>query len=117
MAAALHLPLPLLQPRTRGDCPGQRPCPHGACRMHLPRIEARRQASGRELPPESVDSCALDVADRGSHSLAETALRLNVTRSRVQQLERYALARARQSAERFGIDFFELVASWDSVRG
>lgn len=72
-------------PRTRGEClPGApfeaRPCPF-SCRYRL------------DGPGES---CALDVADRGGESAATIgALLGGLTRQRVEQIERVALARVR----------------------
>ncbi len=73
------------RPRTRGDClPGgafdARPCPF-SCRYRL------------DGPGES---CALDIADLGGESAATIgALLGGLTRQRVEQIERVALARVR----------------------
>ena len=73
-------------PRTRGEClPGApfaaRPCPFSRCRYRL------------DGPGET---CALDVADLGGESAATVgALLGGLTRQRVEQIERVALARVR----------------------
>ena len=88
MSAARRLPAEPMadRPRTRGDClPGgafeARPCPFASCRHRL------------DAPGES---CALDAADRGGESAATVgALLGGLTRQRVEQIERVALARVR----------------------
>lgn len=91
-------PLAEARPRTRHDCGAvPRPCPYVACRFNLyldvtptggiklnfPDLEPG------DMPP--TGSCALDVADRGEHTLEEVGELLNVTRERMRQLENEAL--------------------------
>jgi DNA-directed RNA polymerase sigma subunit (sigma70/sigma32) len=42
-------------------------------------------------PGDMVESCALDVADRGEHTLNEVGEMLGVSRERVRQIEEQAL--------------------------
>jgi hypothetical protein len=73
-------------PRTRGDCiGGPRPCPALACRYHL------------DSPSES---CALDVADRGPHTLEQIAVVVGLTRERVRQIEDKAIRKVRRALAR-----------------
>lgn len=72
-------------PKVRGDClPGgvneARPCPHSSCRYHLDHEE---------------ESCVLDVADNGEHTLEEVANLLKVNREKVRQIEASLLRRLR----------------------
>ena len=71
---------PLLpRPIVRGDCANvERPCPHIGCHYHL---ESNKTG----------ESCALDVADKGEHSLEEIGEIMGVTRERVRQIEANAL--------------------------
>ena len=62
-------------PVTRADCPRERPCPHDGCRYHLP------------------TACALDLADRGAHTLEAVAEHIGVSLERVRQIERAAMNR------------------------
>jgi hypothetical protein len=82
---ATQLPLP----RTRGDCVGgPRPCPHVGCHYHL---WLDHKASSTVVLDELHETCALDVADRGDHTLAQVGRVLGVTRERVRQIEAGAL--------------------------
>lgn len=98
------------RPRTRGECPEERPCPFVGCRYHLaigdirkPSRHTRKHASPDgvclaypELELEELpETCALDVADRGGATLEHVGAILYVTRERVRQLEAKALRRLR----------------------
>lgn len=90
--------LELARPRTRGECEGGiRPCPFVACRYHLAAevtyAGGLKLAHGRAELDELQDTCSLDVADRGGLTLEEVAIRLNLTRERVRQIETRALLR------------------------
>lgn len=43
--------------------------------------------------PDATESCVLDVAERGEHTLAEVGEAIGLTRQRIQQIETGALAR------------------------
>lgn len=87
-------------PRARADCVGAaRPCPWVSCRYHL---YLDVSAAGSLLiahpalaPWEIPETCALDVAERGLHTLDEVGQLLNVTRERVRQIEVVARLRLR----------------------
>jgi hypothetical protein len=76
-AVVLRLPVVQTRPRTRGDClHGERPCPHGWCRHHLPHPE---------------HSCVLDEVDAGrSQSHPEIGAIFGWHRSRSYMLEQAA---------------------------
>jgi hypothetical protein len=85
------------RPRIRADCQGgARPCPFVSCRFNL-YLDVTAAGSlmfnfpGLEVD-QMVESCALDVAERGGKTMAEVGRLLNITRARVQQIEREALA-------------------------
>jgi hypothetical protein len=79
-------------PLTRQECVnGLRPCPFVTCRYHL-YLDVTEKGSlklnypDRE-PWEISESCALDVADAGDHTLEEVGVLLQLTRERVRQIE------------------------------
>ncbi len=84
------------RPKTRGDCKGsERPCPFVSCRQHLA-LDISEDGSIKQNFPhleidEMIDTCALDVADRGGMILKDVAQRINVTRERLRQIEHRAL--------------------------
>ncbi len=88
------------RPATRGECRQlPRPCPFVGCRHHL-YIEVKPTGavtmSWPHLEPWEVpESCALDVADRDSHTLDEIGELLNLSWERIRKIERGALERLR----------------------
>lgn len=85
------------RPTTRGECArGVRPCPFVGCRYNL-YLDVSETTGNLKLnfpdlePWEMVESCALDVADRGRATFELISTLLNVTRSRAQQLEQIIL--------------------------
>jgi len=97
------------RPRTRGECwAGPRPCPWVGCRYHLwlDEIGGKEVATYHDCDPWDLrETCALDVAERGRHTLEEVGVVMGVTRERVRQLLDRALSRFRAAmcrAERPG---------------
>lgn len=91
--AADFIPPP--RPRTRGDCVnGVRPCPCFSCRHHL-----GLELVGRNLRPkfreleEMLETCSLDLADRGEHNLQQVGDVFGIVRERTRQIEAKALAK------------------------
>lgn len=88
-----------LRPQTRAECiEGPRPCPYVSCRHHLYLdVHPRHGSIKLNLPDieveDMVESCALDVADRGAATFEEVGEILNLTRERIQQIEARVLAR------------------------
>lgn len=83
------------RPKTRGDCvDGPRPCPWVSCRHHLfldvkDGKFIRYNFPGRDLD-ELSETCALDVADRGKHTLEQVGDLVNLTRRPVLRIEQKA---------------------------
>lgn len=102
------------RPKTRGDCvDGERPCPFIACRYHLAvdvhQLRGSIKTNHPDVPVESmVETCALDVADRGPVTLEEIGEMLNITRERVRQIETMAIAKAERRAALLGLKAAEL---------
>lgn len=82
-------PLPE-RPRTRADCvDGPRPCPFATCIYHL-FVDIRMDGSLRinaDAIENMANTCALDVADEGPHTLEQVAEMLTLKRERVRQIE------------------------------
>lgn len=79
------------RPQTRAECPTVRPCPWISCRHNLyldvlPNGSIQLNFPDLE-PGEMRESCSLDIADQGEHSLAAVGAAMNVTRERIRQLE------------------------------
>ena len=78
-------------PATRGDCPTFRPCPYYTCRYNLQTTVHKYTCRIKE----QHDSCALDIADKGEHTLEEVGEYMGITRERVRQIEEMALHKLR----------------------
>lgn len=89
----------LSAPKKRKDCVSTiRPCPWVRCKYHLIWDQKIKFNTGLKNPGISDDeivekisnmgdnSCALDVAGRGEHTLEEIAGILNITRERTRQI-------------------------------
>jgi hypothetical protein len=103
-------PREVTRPSTRADClaggsNAERPCPFVSCRHHLA-LEVRKTGSIIFTFAEDTDleqlpqTCALDVADQGAHTLEEVGALLNVSRERIRQLEHIALSAIPEEARR-----------------
>ena len=92
-------PRPVLRAQCRGE---PRPCPWVSCKHHL-YLDADPKTGAITLnfpdlePWELKETCSLDIAERGPQELRTIAAALNMTGSRVGQIERRALARARET--------------------
>lgn len=89
----LYPPVDLPRPQTRADCTAeQRPCPWVACKHHL-YLDINPESGSIKInfpdlePWEMQNTCALDVAEAGGHTLDEVGVITNLTRERIRQLE------------------------------
>ncbi len=94
-----------------GGCNAARPCPWVSCKHHLA-LDVTPRGNVHLLFPfvplgELPETCALDVADRGSQTLAEVGTILGVVRERVRQIETKAIEKLRalfeDEAEEFDV--------------
>lgn len=101
------------RPRWRSEC-DLRPCPYISCRYNL--CADVSHAGGLQVwrdPTDGGETCALDVAARGSLTLDAVGKLLDVTRERVRQIETRALVKLRRALMKAGIsesDFLAMVA-------
>ena len=85
-------PEPDWRPQTRADCARvPRPCPYVGCRYNMT-LDITPQGSIRwrlpdpwDDPASGRDTCALDMAERGPHTLEQIGDVMGVTRERVRQ--------------------------------
>lgn len=87
------------RPKTRADCvDGERPCPFVSCRHHLfLDVTANGNIQTRADDVEDlIETCALDVADRGPSTLEEVCVIIDRSREMVRQIEAGALMRIRR---------------------
>lgn len=76
--------LAMLPPPTRSDCvDGERPCQAYLCRYHLHFDRSRKAPHSFTV----LQSCALDVADGGEHTLRELGTILGMTREGIREIE------------------------------
>jgi len=80
-----HLPL------KRSECEQEiRPCPYVTCKYHLA-LDAQENRVTFNFPGKNLEdmkqTCTLDVAAEGPHSLETVAGYLNLTRERIRQIE------------------------------
>lgn len=98
------------RPQTRADClaggeNAERPCPFVGCRHHLG-LHLTIRGLVRPVRPEVLagelgglaETCSLDVAEAGTHSLEECGQLLGCTRERVRQISNRGLGQFRRNA-------------------
>jgi Sigma-70, region 4 len=104
-------------PNTRAECNyGYRPCPYVRCRYNLfLEVKPNGAISGNWKcePTDVKKSCALDIAEEGSHTLDQVGEYLNLTRERVRQLERDALIKLRSNGLSIK-DFMDVIGNGSS---
>lgn len=113
------------RPRTRGDCEGgERPCPWVSCRHHL-YLDVKDTGAiqfNAESFEEMSQTCALDVADEGPHTLEHVGGLLGVTRERARQIEEFIVPTLRlrvraQHAELLEPNAAHKVVVWKTPTG
>lgn len=110
--------VPDVRPQDRADClqgeHAERPCPFVSCKYHLYLdVNDRTGAIKLNFPHlevwEMEETCALDVAGRGEHSLEDVGAMANLTRERARQIEVRAVEELRVSDDEAVEDLRELV--------
>ena len=102
----------VVKPTTREECAqAQRPCPFVSCKHHLYLdVSARTGAIKLNFPDlevwEMKETCAVDVADRGSATLEEVGTIMNLTRERIRQVEVTGLAKLEALSDTFALRDF-----------
>jgi hypothetical protein len=103
-------------PKTRAECRGAaRPCPHVSCRHHLwLRLQQEQPGNpqqGRQgattMRPATMETCSLDVAERGGQTFEQIGALLGVHPTRARQI--YEVAMLKLYAR--GVDIDELERS------
>lgn len=104
-ADELYPPADVQRPRLRSECVGgARPCPFVGCQYNLyleinPDTGAIKLNHSQLEPWEMTESCALDVADSGAHTLERVGELLGMTRERTRQIETHTLVTSRKDHE------------------
>lgn len=99
----LHGDLPRALPATRAECENApRPCPFVSCKHHLfLDVSPTTGAIKLNFPDleawELGESCSLDIAERGAHTLEQVGEVMNMTREGMRLLERDVLKKLRAS--------------------
>lgn len=78
------------RPKTRGECPPDRPCPWVSCRYNLALDITQRGQLKMPLGKDPAgwhNNCALDWADRGPMTLEDLGSFFGITRERIRQIE------------------------------
>jgi hypothetical protein len=94
---ALYPEIDYWKPQKRSDCAdGPRPCPYVSCKHHLyVDVHPVRGSIKLNFPDlevqEMVETCSLDVAERGGLTFEDVAELMNITWHRVQQIQQHAL--------------------------
>lgn len=109
---ALYPDEPSSRPTNRAQCAGiERPCPFVSCKHHLYLDVNPRNGSIKINFPdlevwEMTDTCSLDVADRGDRSQDEIGAAMNLTKQRVDQVQKIGVAKLARGRD-------ALLAWWD----
>lgn len=109
------------RPRTRGECPTERPCPWMGCRYHLALDVTDAGSIQMTFPDRDIEdlahTCALDVADMGEQTLDVVGRLMNVSRERIRQIETRTFPNAMASANALGIDREIVVEGFGHAEG
>lgn len=109
LAETLTYPDDVARPESREECRSMsRPCPFVSCSHHL-YLDVNPESGAIKLNfphldvVDMVETCALDVADRGGTTLEEVGAILNLTRERIRQVEVRGLAKIKQMGRDLGL--------------
>ena len=92
------------RPRSRAECREEaRPCPWVSCKHHL-YLDVNPETGSIKInfpdlePWDLVDTCSLDIAERGGITLEEVGEIMNLTRERIRQVEVRGLLKLRMAS-------------------
>lgn len=113
-------------PATRADCANEhRPCQRIACRhnnwLRLSEEQPGNPQRGRRgsttLRASTMNSCSLDVADRGPMTFKQVGHELGIHASRARQIALLALFKMFIRMKRLGLDVTDVRAMLEQVKG
>ena len=91
--ALMYPPVDIPRPTSRAECREEmRPCPWVACKHHL-YLDINPETGSIKInfpdlePWDLVNTCSLDIAERGGITLEEVGEIMNLTRERIRQVE------------------------------
>jgi hypothetical protein len=92
------------RPRSRSQCGEEaRPCPWVSCKHHL-YLDVNPETGSIKInfpdlePWDMVETCSLDIAERGGITLEEVGEIMNLTRERIRQVEVRGLLKLRMAS-------------------
>lgn len=104
VGALMYPVVDMARPKKRHECQGEPgPCPWVACKHHL-YLDVNPETGSIKInfpdlePWELVNTCALDVAERGGITLEEVGEIMNLTRERIRQVEVRGLIKLKMSS-------------------
>jgi hypothetical protein len=93
-----------VRPRARHECREEaRPCPWVSCKHHL-YLDVNPETGSIKInfpdiePWDMVETCSLDIAERGGITLEEVGEIMNLTRERIRQVEVRGLLKLRMAS-------------------
>lgn len=110
IGALMYPPVDIPRPKTRAECrDAPRPCPWVACKHHL-YLDINPETGSIKInfpdvePWDLIETCSLDVAERGGLTLEDLGQVTNLTRERIRQVEVRGLLKLKVHKAQLGED-------------